>query len=247
MPLRPLHEIGKPKKADTTLPWVSSGILQTRPPNCRQCRWGYKTSGFVPTFIGSDPKLALVFTSPDSEEVNEQKALESTRGRRFIHTFLEPYGLTRENLVVSYVLACLAPWDKKTRARSYPSGTMRQNAEAVCSRYARLHGKDGDLVTGGVLGWNPDLFVFSFDPDDCIRIPAYTRLIQRCIEKALHFSNCGYRPCVLLGEEAVMLQFPQLKNVGGLKNFLGHYLEQPFRLAPDKEYEVKKSAFIKGK
>lgn len=242
-PLRPLTQIGKaPEKG----PWQSAGIKRQRPTNCGLCRFSYKSVGFTATFVGKTPKIGLVFPHPDSEEVVAQEALESSRGRHFTHTYLEPFGLTKEDLVISYCIRCLPPWSKRLKAREFPGGTMRVNAQAVCSRYDRLHGKDGDLVSGGIVGFNPDLFVFSFDPADTIRIPSYTRLIQRCIERALHFHNCGFRPCILFGEESVMVQFPQLKAVGGLKNFLGHYIEQPWKSAPDKELDDKKAALLKA-
>jgi hypothetical protein len=218
--------------------------MVNRPPNCKQCRWSYKSTGFVPTYVGPDPKIAVVMTSPDSEEVVEREALNSARGRSFLHTFIEPYGLTKENLIVSYCLACLGPWDRKTRSRAYPTGSMKVNAEAVCSRYSRLHGKNGDLVTGGIAGWKPDMFVFSFDPYDCLKIPAYTRLIQRSVDKAVYFSTLGYRPCVLMGEEAVKLQFPHVNFAGGLKNWFSHFEEGEWRFVPDEDYNKKKDAFL---
>jgi hypothetical protein len=121
---------------------------------------------------------------------------------------------------------------------------MRDNAEAVCGRYDRLQAKDGDLVVGGVIGWDPDMFIFSFDPADTIRVPAYTRLIQRCIEKALHFANLGFRPMVLFGEEAVTLQCPWVKSAGGLKAWQGGYVEGGWRSKPDVDYERRKNAFL---
>lgn len=239
--LKPLKSL---KVLDPNAPFQSPGIMSKRPPNCSTCRWSFKSSGFVPTYVGPDPKIALVFTSPDSEEIVEREALNSARGRAFLRDFIEPYGLTRENLVVTYALSCLAPWDKKTRSRAYPSGTMKANAEGVCSRYNRLHGKNGELVVGGIIGWDPDMFVFSFDPYDCFKTPVYTRLIQRSIDKAVFFSTLGYRPCVLLGEEAVSLQFPWLKTAGGLKNWFSHWQEGKWRSAPDQDFERKREAFI---
>lgn len=102
------------------------------------------------------------------------------------------------------------------------------------------------MVTGGIVGFNPDVFVFSLDPEDTMKVPAYTRLIQRCIEKGLHLYHCGYKPVVLLGEEAVLLQAPWVKTAGGLKAWLGHYTEQPWKGATDAEYQAKKIAFLKG-
>lgn len=221
--------------------------MQNRPGACSLCRWGYKTVGYCPTFVGSDPKLSLLFPFPDSEEVVSREALDSARGRRFLHEYCEPYGLEKKNLIISFVLRCLGPWDKKTKQRSYPSSKMRENAEAICRKYDSLHGLRGDLVTGGIVGWSPDLYIFSFDPTDTIRVPSYTRLIQRCMEKGMHFANLGFKPCVLFGEEAVALQCPFVKTAGGLKAWAGGYLEQPWRTLTDPDYEAKKSLFLRGK
>jgi hypothetical protein len=200
--------------------------MVNRPSQCSQCRWSYKTSGFVPPFVGSDPKIAFVFPQPDSQEIISREALDSDRGRRFIHEYCEPYGLTKENLVVKYVLGCLSPWDKRTRQRMYPtSAVLRVQAERACDKYSFLQGNEGHLTPGGIVGFDPNIFVLAFDPADTLRIPALTRLIQRSVEKACHFSVLGYRPCVLFGEEAASLQFPQLKGRGGLKAFNGHYFE----------------------
>jgi hypothetical protein len=188
-----------------------------------------------------------VFPHPDSEEVVSQEALDSARGRVFLRENIEPLGLTKEDLVITYVIRCLPPWSKKLKGREYPTGKMRENAESVCRRFDRLKGLRGELVSGGIEEWNPDLFIFSFDPQDIIRIPAYHRLIQRCFDKAYHYYNLGYRPCVLLGEESVNLQAPFVKTHGGLKNWFGHALEQPWRTKPDSTYEAAKNAFIRGK
>jgi hypothetical protein len=208
-----------------TPPWESAGIMTKRPPNCGLCRYQYKSTGFCPPFVGKDPKIAMVFPTPDSEEVINQVALDSARGRRFLREYCEPFGLDRENLVIEYVLHCLPPWNKRLRARDYPASSMRANAESVCDRFSWLQGKGPDLVPGGIVGWDPNLFVLAFDPADTIRIPALTRLIQRSVEKAAHFAAEGYRPCVLFGEESVVTQAPFIKGRGGLKAWSGHFFE----------------------
>lgn len=228
MPLKPL---GKqlPPVLDPNLPWQSPGIVRDRPTACGLCRYHYKSVGFTSTFVGKTPKIGIVFPHPDSEEVVSREALDSARGRRFLHENIEPLGLTKEDLVISYVIRCLPPWSKKTREREFPTGKMRENATEVCRRYDRLKGLKGDLVTGGIIEFDPDMFIFSFDPQDIIRIPAYTRIIQRCFDKAAHFMNLGYKPCVLLGEEAVTLQCPWVKSHGGLKQWVGGYVEQKWK------------------
>jgi hypothetical protein len=208
--------------------------MVNRPSQCRDCRWGYKTSGFVPPFVGSDPKIAFVLPQPDSQEIISREALDSDRGRHFLRTYCEPYGLEKENLVVKYVLACLSPFDNRTRQRIYPtSAVLKNQAERACDKYSPLHGKEGHLVPGGIVKFDPDIFVFALDPQDTLRIPAYTRLIQRSVEKGMMFQSLGYRPCVLFGKESVALQFPFVEKVlGGLKAMNGNYVEGKWRSVP---------------
>jgi hypothetical protein len=213
--------------------------MVNRPPGCSLCRWSFNTSGFVFPFVGSDPKIAFVFPQPDSEEVISREALDSSRGRHFLHTFCEPYGLTKENLVIKYCTACLAPYNKRLKQRDYPTSTTRANAENSCDKYSALHGREGFMVPGGIKGFDPNIFVFAFDPQDTLRIPAYTRLIQRSIEKGLHFHHEGYRPCVLFGIEAVRLQAPFVENHGGLKAWQGSYIEGSWRSVPTNPFIIK--------
>lgn len=242
MPLKPLT------KSSKSLPpvlnegeWESSGIMQDRPANCRSCRFSYKSVGFTPTWVGADPKIGIVFPHPDSEEVVAQVALQSVRGAHFLRENIEPLGYTKDNLIVSYVLRCLPPWDSKLRQRDYPTGSMRYNAEQVCRRYDSLKGQEGTQVTGGIVQWQPDMFVFTFDPADKIKIPAYTRLIQRAFAKAKYFADHGYKPVVLLGAEAIDIQAPWVKSHGGVKAHAGGYVEQGWRSHTDKPNDAKLS------
>lgn len=88
------------------------------------------------------------------------------------------------------------------------------------------------MVPGGIVKFDPDIFVFSFDPADTIKTPALHRIIFRCIERALHLENLGYKPCLLFGTESVLMHFPWIDGHGGLKAFVGHYVEGRWKSQP---------------
>lgn len=184
--------------------------------NCPRGRYG--GVGFVPDWYGKNPKLSLVLVKPTKEETLERNPFSSGYSRFFFATVGKQLGLRRDDLVVSYVLRC---------SGSYPIGKTRKLAEQTCRAWdcksADTRGLPG--IPGGLVRFDPNLFIVTFGLDDALEVDAFQSCMVNDIEKALRFAGSGFRPCVLMGKEAMELMPCMSGQTGGVKKWRGHHWE----------------------
>lgn len=114
----------------------------------------------------------------------------------------------------SYVAKALIHHNcRPSSMNEYPIGKLRVEAERHCRLY------DDQLVK-----FRPDLFLVTIHPAMLLRSSAMTRLVQRDVRRAFEFAAKGYRPCLLMGDKAMNLVAPWLKD--GVKRWRGHWWEQ---------------------
>lgn len=212
----------------TRKPWASPGIAG-KPGECASCAFTLQSSGFCPDWRGSHPKLALLFTSPSADEVTEREPLKSDMGGYIFRHFLAPFGLTKDDLIVSHVLRCKAPWDRRRMRVMYPIGKMREKCEVTCRIYDDRHGVKGALTPSGLLTFSPNIAIITFSPKDCIKVGAYYRQVKNDIGKAVGFAGKGYKPLVCFGNEPAELIFPHIVGHGSVKQWHGHFAEMEYK------------------
>ena len=204
--------------------WHSPGVRK-KPAFCKQCKYQNVGFGFCPDVYSSKNRVALIFSSPSSDDINAQHGLAGKMGFYTFKTFIEPAGFTKDDLLVSHVIRCKPPYDKRRHRSGYPTGMTKENCEMVCRKYDPQHGSGGKMVEGGIDRFDPNVFIVTFDPKDTHTTTAYVRQIQRDVAKAKVLVEKGYRPAVLFGKEAAELFAPHIKNNGGLKAWRGDWFE----------------------
>ena len=208
----------------TSRPWASGGIT-AKPPECHTCPWGRFSKGFCPDTIGTTPKLALLFAAPSKDDVNAYRGLSEGMGFFILHNYIYPLGFKNNDLIISHILRCSLPWDRRLRREGYPAGIIRDKAEVACRIYDDRHGGNGVMLLGGIKDWKPNLALITFNPKDVHRTPSYHRQLRRDMQKARDFVDKGYRPVVLFGGEPAELYFPYIKGQGSAKGWRGHFAE----------------------
>ena len=190
--------------------------------------------GFVPDFIGSNPKIGILLDKPTKDEATNRQAFTSGYSRFFFSTVGKELGISKENLIVSHVLRCAS--------FEYPTGKMKVDAERVCRSWDNKSVGPGGLptISGGLIKWDPNLFIITFGLDDCLEMSrsekAKSDAFHACMindfAKALRFAGSGFRPMVLMGKEPMHL-FPFTRKwQGGVKAWRGHWWEGNWPFTP---------------
>lgn len=239
MPLPPLKIV----QSGVVREW-SSSEAGTKPPGCAQCRFSYVGKGFCADEFPDGAKVGLLLSFPDNDSILERRPLaagNSGLGAFVYRRFVYPLGRTKEELGVGYVLRCRPPWAKGQPA--YPTGSKRTHAEGTCRQFDSREYKKGNLVSGGIQGFAPDLFLVTYDPYDVLQIPAYVRQFGRDLQKAFKFADEGHRVLVLCGLEAMELVLPFLAGKGGVKSWRGHFVSGEWPFGKDYKYEESTGGF----
>ena len=199
---------------------INLSVINNKPDYCHQCcRLSHESYGYVRDWYGNEPKIGIIGVVPSSRELGEG-AWESFWYLEFLHQFFEPLGLTKENLILSYTLRCKPKRKDWKEDHPYPIGGLRKHAEASC----RFH----DIAFGE---WKPNIFISTYDLYVIRKLAANKVLFKADLEKAVRFSERGYRPVLLMGEEPLHLLKPGL---GGPKTWRGHWWEGDWPFTPGK-------------
>ena len=95
------------------------------------------------------------------------------------------------------------------------------------------------LVPGGILSFDPNIFVLTFHPAAVLRTRAYFFLVKEEVKRAHEFARMGYRPLICMGGKAGALVFPRMEGNGGLDSWHGHWFHGSFRTANKENRFVK--------
>ncbi len=112
---------------------------------------------------------------------------------------------------------------------SYPTGKTREKCEVTCRVYDNRHGVRGKLTPGGLIDFDPNIFLITFSPKDCMKIGAYYRQIKNDLHKVMEFIDKGLRPMVCFGNEPAELMFPHIVGHGSVKAWHGHFKEMDYK------------------
>ena len=204
-------------------------IDRGKPDECASCPFSPYSGGFVPDWVGTDPKAAILLPFPTKDDINYKTPFSGDMGNYILRTYFAPIGLSRENLIISYLLRCKPPWDKRMRKEKYPIGRTREVAETHCRIYDDRHGERGKLLPGGIRHFDPNIFLITFEPKDVFKVPSYFRQLNTDIRKLRMFINEGYRPLLLMGNEPAELFAPYIVGKGSSKTWRGHFFEDTYK------------------
>ena len=212
----------------TNKPWKAAGIL-VKPAQCVACPLRTVGSGFVPDSVGLTPRVAIMLPTPTDDDLLENAPLSGGMGYYVFKNYLHTAGFRKDDLLLLHIIRCKPPWSARKRRLDYPTGVVRDKAETVCRSYDDQHGFQGGLQPGGLVKFNPDMFVLSLNPREAIRIPVYTRQIQRLFQRVYTFVQLGWRPLILCGNEPAELFAPFIKGQGGVKAWHMHFWTGEFK------------------
>jgi len=187
-------------------------VINPKPEYCGQCcRLANESYGYVRDWYGKEPRVAIMGVVPASREL-AQGAWASEWFVEFLNTFFTPVGLTKENLILTYVLRCSPKYKEPKDEHPYPRATLRKHAERSC----RFH----DIA---LTDWKPNAFIATHDVYNIRKLSANKVLFKHDLEKAVRLANRGLRPLLLMGEEPLHLVAPGLTL--GPKTWRGHWWE----------------------
>jgi len=232
-PLKPLVKISPappllkpPPKAGSvdkkTQEWQSAGVRQ-KPETCKLCSYSYVGSAFVPDHFPAAPKIAYVFSHPRKDDCQEQRPLSGPFGDVLRKILITDLGRSEDEVALCHTLRCM-PKRINTRngpAYQYPTGAQQGAAERNCRQYDDSAFKNGLLENGGLITWNPTLFLTTLDIDTILEVGAFRFMIRQDVEKAWRFVDKGERVAVLFGSEVLSVVAGHLK--GGSKRWRGSW------------------------
>jgi hypothetical protein len=179
----------------------------TKPPQCAACPFVKGSTGFCADFVPARPKIAVVLKMPGKQEVVTGTPMSGGAGHYWWKEFMWPQGLRKEDVLIANVIRCYP------NGNEFPIGKLRVLATQTCAL-----NWDDDLKK-----FDPNIFGVSVNPAALLRNPQQTKFLKRAIHRAVELANEGYRPCLLLGEEAKAKFAPWLE--GGMKQWQGHWFE----------------------
>lgn len=206
--------------------------VQRKPDWCyANCAYAKVGSGIAFDEWPKAPKIAVLLEAPGGDEIVHGRPLMGVAGKSWEWNLLFPLKKCRADVGICNTLRCRPPHN------GYPTGTLRREAERCCRHWDSVEqGGDRCIGPGGIVKFNPDLFLITEHPAAILHSGALgkMRLIRKHMERAFRFADQGARPCVLMGRTAMDLIAPELSRAsdelhrgkkGGLTKWFGHFWE----------------------
>lgn len=170
--------------------------------------------------------MAILCSAPTKGEILEQIPWQGPQGWAYTKMFLDAAGIPRNEVMISHVLRCRPPFKRVGGVGdNYPTGSDRRNSELTCRHFDESHTYRGDIQAGGIKTFSPTRYLVTFAPENALEVTAYKRVIQEDVKKAWRFVTAGHKVCVLMGEPAFQLLGGGLTEMGGVKNWRGHFFD----------------------
>jgi hypothetical protein len=213
----------KPLTIHTSKPWESNTV-KGKPRECSWCPLAHTGTGFCPDYVGKNAKISFLLPFPSTDDVIYLRPLSGGMGHYISNTYITPY-FSPDEVILSHVLRCNQPWDRRLKDYGYPLAGVREKAENNCRIYDDKRGVKGNLHDSGLFTFSPNIYLLTFDPHDVRKVGAYHRQILRDMEKARSFVSQGLRPLVAMGAEAAELLAPWIRGNGSVKSWRGTFWE----------------------
>lgn len=208
----------------TAKEWQSAGV-RGKPETCNLCSFSQKGTAFVADYMPSTARIVYVFSHPKQADVIDQKPLAGPHGEIMRKILITDLGHREDEVGLAHTIRCM-PQKITTRSGPsylYPTGSLQRAAESNCRQFDNSSFKEGLLSPGGLIEFDPNLFLVTLDIDTALMIDAYKFMIQRDLETSWSFVDEGHRVAVLFGSEVLSLVAGFLK--GGSKQWRGHWWE----------------------
>lgn len=186
--------------------------MTTKPVTCGLCPFKYSSTGFVPDYDESLVQLALptlfscVLRMPNKDDIVSGLPMSGRGGKYWEKEFLLPLGIRREQIIITNVIRCYP------KSGEFPVGVDRKRAVEYCRRYDQA-----------LQRYRPNIWGITIHPGVLLKAPNMADFLRRALKRAKEFAEAGYRPCLLMGEEAKETFAPWLD--GSMKKWQGHWYE----------------------
>lgn len=189
-----------------------------------------KGSGFVPDFIPSKAKILFVFAAPERDDPAENRLLSGNLGWFRKTALLKSLNLEQHEVALSSIIRCYPGKDKFLKL-AYPQAKDRISCEKLCRQYDNRSLIAGEIVPRGIINFDPNVFIITFDIEMLSAGSAFRHLILADIRKALRTINQGGRPAVLFGEHPAKMFAPYCfgPGQGGIKTWRGHIFNNTWK------------------
>lgn len=218
--------------------WESAGVI-VKPPGCKFCPQSKKGTGFVYDYFPPAAKILFVLSAPENDDVVHGRALAGNMGHYRKKALLDTLGISFSQVAVSHIVRCHPGYDK-FRKLAYPAKSVRVGCEKLCRQFDGKSMLAGQVVPTGIINFNPNVFVLTFDIEMLRNGAAFQHLMLSDIKRAMATIPRGGRPCVLFGEYATSLftSYCFGPGQGGLKSWRGHIFEGSWKDLSIKDADV---------
>jgi len=200
------------------------GVRQ-KPETCKLCAYSQVGSAFVPDHMPEKARVAYIFAHPRKDDCQDQKPLSGPFGEVLRKLLITDLGRAEDEVAITHTIRCM-PKRISTRngpAYQYPVGALQGAAERNCRMYDNSAFREGLLRDGGLIKFDPTLFVITLDTSSILEVGAFKFMVQQDVKKAWRFADVGHRVAILFGSEVLSIVAGHLK--GGVKKWRGSYFE----------------------
>jgi len=189
--------------------------VQAKPASCRLlCPYYSVGSGFsadvlpLNTATGiTTAKIMIMISNPSRDDIVNRRLLSGKAGWSFFKQYVFPLGYKQEDVAVCAVIRC------SPRGGKFPLGRDKKMVMESCRHHDQ----------GAIKAFGPNMYIIAHDVKLSYSEPVYSRLIRADIARAFKFAEKGFKPIVLLGNEATELCAPFIVGDGGTKTWHSHY------------------------
>lgn len=176
-----------------------------KPPPCQSCPYASQSTGFCTDHVPLSPVAAFVFRTPSKDDLIFGEPLTGRGGRAWEHKFLSVVGLRRDQVILAHTLRCLPNSGEK-----FPIGRMRTEAVKFCRRWDEWERQ-----------FQPNVWGVTINPGQLLVTPNQEVFLRRAMDRLKGYVDTGYRPVLLMGEEARETYAPWLH--GATKKWQNHW------------------------
>jgi len=200
-----LKILGEPGPAAGT-----SGV-QGKPSTCGECKFCNVGTGFMSYEPDMKAQIGFLFGGPSKEDILLNVPWSGGTGyvrKKFTKQRSDFKKITSTAL---YLTRCMPPFWSMKPGKSHPA--HGQGAK-TCER-----------LYGSYKSFAPDIVMLTYEPLETMNVGAYTRQLEKDVDKAVRFCEAGYRVLVALGDKAALQVAPFIQGKGGLPAWHGHWWE----------------------
>lgn len=210
-----LSNLRKPQETLTVLgelgPAGKSSGVKEKPDGCGECKFCNVGTGFMSYECDMKAQLGFLFGGPSKEDVLYNQPYSGGTGyvrKKFTKQRANFKKITSSCL---YLTRCMPPFWSMKPGKSHPA-----------------HGagvKTCERLYGGWKRFKPDIVLITYEPLETMNVGAYTRQLEKDVDKAVKFCEAGHRVLVALGDKAALHVAPFIQGKGGLPAWHGHWWE----------------------